>query len=281
MVSNRLMHAFRLSVLLLSFLAYNLLIEAQSSVQPECPSKLVAKRHKTPRLASMGIVNGLALKLVKPPYPLAAAAVNVAGEVRVAVLLDQGGCVVTAEIQSGHPLLRKSSIDAAKASTFGPLIFDTSPVQIWGLIVYRFQPMRANWLEFGYSADDFEYVATYLPAELETQRLLLDQSRNGGADEKKIILANVHSAVAAHLKLDPKSQWLFELGRCLRNDEPTSWGNRREEFVSDLRYRLSQAPPGVSEHLTKVLTDLTALTDWKEISSKTRFLLDQLHQLGN
>lgn len=275
------MKIFRFLIFLLSLAAWSLIGVAQSTAEPQCPSKLVASRPKMPpRPASMGVVNGRARDLVIPKYPAAAKAVNVAGDVQVAVVIDEVGCVIKADVQSGHPFLRRSALNAAKASTFHPILLSGSPISVWGLIVYRFQTEHANWLELGYSSHDFEYLTTHLPPKFELQQRLMVQEKNASADEKQILLADAHAAIDTYLKLDSRSQWLYELGQLLRKDNPTTWGNRREKSVADLRYRISQAPAGISEHLTKALIDLTSVTEWDDIRDKTQFLLSQLHQLG-
>lgn len=55
---------------------------------------------------------------VKPPYPPAAKAVRAWGQVVVIVKIDPEGKVTSAIAESGHPLLRKASESAARASIF-------------------------------------------------------------------------------------------------------------------------------------------------------------------
>lgn len=79
------------------------------------------------------VLNALATDLVKPQYPAAARAVRASGIVRVKVTIDEEGNVISAEADSGHPLLLEESINAARASKF------KSPSEITtGYIVYNF-----------------------------------------------------------------------------------------------------------------------------------------------
>ncbi len=61
--------------------------------------------------------SGLVKKVV-PIYPAAARAVGAHGIVRVKILVNRIGVVKDACVIEGHPLLRASAIDAARASQF-------------------------------------------------------------------------------------------------------------------------------------------------------------------
>lgn len=58
------------------------------------------------------------LKLISPDDPPAARAVGATGEIIVSVKIDQTGKVISANVESGHPLLRKTSEKAAMNSIF-------------------------------------------------------------------------------------------------------------------------------------------------------------------
>lgn len=58
------------------------------------------------------------IKSIEPKYPAAARAVRAFGEVVVSVKIDKEGKVVSADIISGHPLLKAVSVQAAKQSLF-------------------------------------------------------------------------------------------------------------------------------------------------------------------
>lgn len=87
---------------------------------------------------SGGVVNGKAITLVRPPYPAAARAVNASGSVKVQVLIDYEGNVISAVAVSGHPLLYSVSVKAALASKFSPTFLQGQPVKVSGIIVYNF-----------------------------------------------------------------------------------------------------------------------------------------------
>ena len=87
---------------------------------------------------SLGVINGKATYLAKPPYPAAAKQIRAEGAVNVQVLIDEKGNVVSASAVSGHPLLRAASEKAARESKFSPTLLSNQPVKVTGVIVYKF-----------------------------------------------------------------------------------------------------------------------------------------------
>ncbi len=103
----------------------------------------VMEKRETPKppsgvKKSLGVVNGIVVNLVKPPYPPPARAVRAAGAVNVQVTIDEKGNVIAANAVSGHPLLRSASETAARASKFNPTTLSNQPVKVTGVIVYKF-----------------------------------------------------------------------------------------------------------------------------------------------
>ena len=91
-----------------------------------------------PKTISGGVLNGKATNLVKPTYPAAAKAVQASGAVNVQVTIDEQGNVISANAVSGHPLLRASAVQAARASKFSPTLLSGKPVKVTGVIVYNY-----------------------------------------------------------------------------------------------------------------------------------------------
>lgn len=84
------------------------------------------------------ILNGQAINLVKPLYPVPAKMVHAAGAVNVQVTIDENGNVTSANALSGHPLLRQVSEQAARNSKFNPTFLNYQKVKVTGVIVYNF-----------------------------------------------------------------------------------------------------------------------------------------------
>ena len=83
-------------------------------------------------------LNGLAYFLPRPVFSVAAKNVKASGEVSVTVKIDQNGHVVAATSSSGHPLLRNEAEAAAKIAKFLPTFLKGKPVEVTGVITYRF-----------------------------------------------------------------------------------------------------------------------------------------------
>jgi TonB family protein len=87
-----------------------------------------------------GVVNGKALSLPKPPYPMEARAKRASGAVQVQVTIDQTGQVIFACAIKGAKELQRASEIAAYNSKFAPTQLGGKPVRVSGVIVYNFVP---------------------------------------------------------------------------------------------------------------------------------------------
>ncbi len=93
-----------------------------------------------PTTSTSGILNGKATVLPKPIYPPAAKAIRASGAVYVVVLIYEDGSVYSAQADTGHPLLRRSSEIAACGAKFAPSLLSGEPVKVHGLITYNYTP---------------------------------------------------------------------------------------------------------------------------------------------
>ncbi|QQS41556.1 MAG: TonB family protein [Acidobacteriota bacterium] len=107
-------------------------LKIEREVVPEPP-----KINRPPE--HIGIVNSKAIHLDKPVYPAIAKQMGIKGSVKVQVLINTEGRVVSASAIEGPPVLRRVSVDAAKASRFSPTIVNTTPVSVRGIIIYNFK----------------------------------------------------------------------------------------------------------------------------------------------
>lgn len=87
---------------------------------------------------SGGILNGKALSLPAPTYPLMAKQARAAGIVEVEVVIDITGKVISAKAVKGPPLLLQAAEQAAKQARFTPTLLSGQPVKITGTINYSF-----------------------------------------------------------------------------------------------------------------------------------------------
>jgi len=92
-----------------------------------------------PQVTYSSVLNGRAVKLVQPPYPVAARQKRISGTVFIAVLIDEEGNVIKGKPVCGeYPELNSEALRAALASKFTPTRVDDRPVQVTGMITYRF-----------------------------------------------------------------------------------------------------------------------------------------------
>lgn len=87
---------------------------------------------------SGGVLNGKAVRLVQPAYPAIARSAHASGQVRVQIIIDENGNVISASPVSGHPLLQGAAVSAARASKFTPTRLSGQPVKVSGVIIYNF-----------------------------------------------------------------------------------------------------------------------------------------------
>jgi protein TonB len=72
---------------------------------------------------------------VQPEYPALAKKMNIAGTVKIEVVVAPNGTVKDARIVGGHPVLATAALDAARKWRFEPATVETS-----GIIDFKFEP---------------------------------------------------------------------------------------------------------------------------------------------
>jgi TonB family protein len=103
------------------------------------PPPIIVKKEEAPqKIISTGVVNGKAINLVTPSYSAAAKSLGLKGTVKIQVVIDEDGKVISATAISGHPLLTVNAVAAAKRSTFTPTTLSKQKVKVSGFIVYNF-----------------------------------------------------------------------------------------------------------------------------------------------
>jgi TonB family protein len=72
---------------------------------------------------------------VQPAYPDLARRMNIAGTVKIEVVVAPNGTVKEARIVGGHPVLANAALDAAKKWRFEPAASEST-----GVIDFKFEP---------------------------------------------------------------------------------------------------------------------------------------------
>ncbi len=85
-----------------------------------------------------GVLNGRAISLALPKYPAEARKAHDSGQVRVQVLIDEQGVVISAKAIEGPDSLREVAVSAALQSRFTPTRLMGQPVKVNGVIIYNF-----------------------------------------------------------------------------------------------------------------------------------------------
>lgn len=91
-----------------------------------------------PQFSAAGVLNGKAIRLTQPPYPVEAQTQRASGKVTVRVLISESGTVIRACALEGPRLLMQVSENAAYHSKFSPTLIGDRPVKVTGLLIYNF-----------------------------------------------------------------------------------------------------------------------------------------------
>jgi len=89
-------------------------------------------------LVQGGVLNGKAISKPQPAYPPIAKAARASGTVTVQIVVNEDGNVLSADAVSGHPLLQRASIEAARQARFSPTKLSGQPVKVSGVVTYNF-----------------------------------------------------------------------------------------------------------------------------------------------
>ncbi len=111
-------------------------VEAPSAPPTE-PAPAVAP--PAPRRPVSRVLSGIVSRRVEPKYPEMARRAGVRGDVVVEVVVSETGEVTSANVVSGHPLLRDAALQAARAWHFTPTLLAGTPVKVVGTITFCFK----------------------------------------------------------------------------------------------------------------------------------------------
>lgn len=230
-----------------------------------------------------GVVNGKAINLVKPEYPLSARFVKIKGTVHVQVLIDENGDIIKAEAKRGHPFLFSAALKAARASKFEPFVSASGQkLKVTGIIVYKFISDSMNWLELGFNSDSIQNLQKYLPLNFEEERQLLQQTENLTYEEKTRIVETVLNSIENKLSSEVKAAWLFSVGRKLNLLVNNHWDKKiKQNVYNELQNLLYSAPENVSLLLKRKVEKLISAKTKEEFTEDFLDLTEKIYALGN
>lgn len=105
---------------------------------PDPPPPPPETKKPVPQVLKKDVLNGLAVELPKPPYPILAKTNHIQGSVNVQVLIDENGKVIAAHAVSGNAFLTTEAVRAAYRARFSPTKIGDQPVKVSGTITYNF-----------------------------------------------------------------------------------------------------------------------------------------------
>jgi len=84
------------------------------------------------------VLQGLAIRKVKPAYPVLAKQVHASGPVQVQVTIAEDGRVTEAYVIGGPALLRSAALEASRQWIFSPTTIGKIPVKVQGILTFNF-----------------------------------------------------------------------------------------------------------------------------------------------
>ena len=108
-------------------------------VKPEDQSSNSANRPRPTGPVESGDLNNKATSLPNAIYPAEARKLHVVGQVKVRVIVDETGRVLSADIVSGPKQLWMAAIEAARKAHFESTLIGGTAVKITGILTYDFK----------------------------------------------------------------------------------------------------------------------------------------------
>lgn len=235
------------------------------------------------KVVSFGVLNGKAISLVKPKYPLTAYFGRVKGTVNIQVLINENGDVVEAKAyHNAHPFLIPSAIEAAKASKFEPFILTSGQrLKVSGIITYNFVSDSINWFELGYFSDSIVDLHRFLPFNFDEEKILLNQANQLSQDEANKLLETVVALIEGKLSSHAKSLWLFSVGKNINFIAKNHWqAEKKQNAIETIRKSLYSNPENISPLLIKKLENLIDSKNNDKFNENLIDLTGKLYSLG-
>jgi len=107
------------------------LVKPRNTSSPSVQTSNVVK-------VSGGVLQGMAIKRVQPPYPTVAKEAGVSGSVQVQIVVSEEGEVIEATVGDGPELLRDGALQAARMWVFRPTLDRGKPVKVQGILTFNF-----------------------------------------------------------------------------------------------------------------------------------------------
>ena len=88
---------------------------------------------------SSGVVTGMLITKVQPPYPALAKSARVQGEVVLSAVISKQGTIENLQVESGHPMLIKAALEGVQQWRYRPYLVSGEPVEVETKIIVTFR----------------------------------------------------------------------------------------------------------------------------------------------
>lgn len=95
-------------------------------------------QQSTSKQSDIAVSKGAPVYFPQPPYPDEVREKKISGKVKVQVLIDEKGEIISARAVSGHRLLRPAAEKAAATAKFTPTLKNGTPVKARAVLSYKF-----------------------------------------------------------------------------------------------------------------------------------------------
>lgn len=126
-----------------------------------------------------GNIKRKAVLLPKPSFPREALEAGADGIVKVEVVIDAAGNVVSAKAVSGHPLLFVSAEETARKTKFRSIEQTDQNAKETGILTYNFAIEKAGWTKIAYDLAAIQKVPTLRPFNVPRIARAFDPSWTG------------------------------------------------------------------------------------------------------
>jgi TonB family protein len=113
--------------------------KAQKAEHEFSERRMAEYKRKGGSIVEGGVLNGTAISLAQPAYPVEARRDHIRGVVRVHITIDEKGKVIHAEFVCGPSVFASAALAAAYQSRFSSTKLSGMPVKVNGVILYNFQ----------------------------------------------------------------------------------------------------------------------------------------------
>ena len=106
---------------------------------PPKPAPRSVETDNKPLRVTSTVLQGKVIDRRVPIYPELAKRIRLQGDVAVEVIISPEGRVESVRAVSGHPMLTRSALDAARDWRFEPTLLNRVPVRVTGVITFVFK----------------------------------------------------------------------------------------------------------------------------------------------